>query len=207
MSPDVVDAVTTIGTKRTFTVGEFAKCFSKIMTLPAFESFANSTPGDEQYVHLQSILCEYLKAVSAYKNKNFAHFKNSIFFWLRSKVEQPITNTMNPTTCRVNVKSSYKPEEGAYVTVFNDLVRKSTEQVNMLANANVYQFQYTPRSASVQMLPHSTLNGIVSNLVNLQTVMNREALAQNLKLPPFLDIVPMRTEAPTGGGPSRLNMY
>lgn len=212
MSPDVIDAIVTMGTKRTFTVSEFAKCFSKIMSLPVFEMYSNCTPGDERHNHLQAVLCEYLKALSAYKHKNFAHFKNNIFYWLKSKIEQPITNTMNPTVCRVNVKSSYKPEEGAYVTVFNDLVRKSTEQVNLMANATVHPFHYTPRTASVQMLPHTTLHGIVSNLVNLQTVMNREALAQNMKLAPFLDIVPNRSTAlelaaTGGGGGGGIKMY
>lgn len=189
MNPDTIDAIVLLGSKRSFTFSDFTK-FSRLMALPTFEAFSTATPGDDQYMQLYSVICEYLKAIAVYRKKNFSTLRQNVMFWLRSKIEQPVANTMNPTSCRVNVKSSFKPEEGTQITVYNDLVRKATEQAKALSTATVHTFNYTPRSASVQMLPHTIVQGLVTKIVNMQTSMKREASAQNLKIPPFLDIIP-----------------
>lgn len=187
-NPSVINMIVELGSKSSIAFIDFVK-YSVIMELPIFSNFAQYSQMDDAYHNTLSTLNVYFKAIALLHNVSYATIRQNVLFWIRSKVEQPINTSIAPKHCRVTVKSTYRPEESQYVTVYQDLIRKSTDQIKALANVSPQVFHYTPKNAPVSMMPNNVMNGIVSNLINLQTLMTREALAQNTKLPPFLDLV------------------
>lgn len=188
-SPELIDLFVKLGNKTSLNFIDLVM-YSQVTNLSIVKQFATATSTDDDlYKKWQIVLSEYLKAISFYKKISFITLRNNVLFWLRSKMEQPNLSIMSPKNCKVSIKSTYKPFTGSQASVANDLLVKIHDQINQLRNAQTIAFSYTPRTSSVTVTPTNIMNSIVNKTVNLQLLMNREAMLQNIKISPFLDIV------------------
>lgn len=185
-SPAVIRCIEFLAKTKKFNLAQFANV-AKLLQLNLFKNVIESTCHSEENEINIRILKDYLRAICFYRHLPLGSVHYSVLFWLCAKFEQPVSFNMTPSQCRVTVKSTYRPTEGANVTA--DVLSRCTEQMESLRNSDVINYTYTPKTCQVENLPNNIINGVVSNLLNLQTVMNREAQSQNLKLNPFLDIV------------------
>lgn len=192
-SPEIIDLIVGLGTKTVLTFVDLLN-YSRLASLSMFSKFITAHTEDDTYRQYHSVISEYLRSISLYKKINFNTLRNSVMFWLRCKMEQPNIAQISPTQCRASIKSTYKPFVGSQTSASNDLLSKLNNQIEQLKRTQLCSFNYVPRSTTVNVSSTNLLSNVVNKLIHLQTLMNREASNQNIKISAFLDIVPISSK-------------